>query len=108
MARKNEIAKARRLALGWTIGELAAAADISGSTISRYEAGYEVSRPFETAIWAALDRARNSMQRDEYCAHEIKVRALTLELGNTEAQINNLTYIIKSCANLIAELNNKH
>jgi transcriptional regulator with XRE-family HTH domain len=80
----HDVLKCKRLALGLSQKELADMVGVSGSTISCFEAGEEVSALVYNGIKSTIDNCSKRLSKDEYLQMQIVAGAYSLAYKDTK------------------------
>lgn len=91
--RMYKIIETKRRALGLTQAELGRLAGVSGSIISAFESGKEVSVPVFNSIKMAIDKEFEALDRQEYIETKLLMHVLQLQDMDDEEKMQCLSYI---------------
>ena len=99
------IGKTRRMALGLSQKELGELAGVSAATISKYENGEEISKPYEQQIRRAIDGRFNALTSEEWKYVTLKAQVFQLNEETTSAdKLLTIAYMQKNLSNIQIDL----
>lgn len=99
------ISKTRRMALGLTQKELGEMAGVSAGTISKYENGEEISKPYEQQIRRAIDNRFDALSKDEWMYVSLKAQTFQINEETTCAdKLLTIAYMQKTLSNIEIDL----
>lgn len=102
--KRCKVYETRRRALGLTQAEVGKLAGVSGSAVSNFELGAEVSTPvYKSIIWA-IDSEMRKLDRQEYIEVKLKSLVYQLEHENDAEKMMTLVYIGLNANKLQLEL----
>lgn len=105
--RSNEVIKTRRQALGMTQATLGDLAGVTGSTVSAFEKGAEVSLPVYRSIRQAIDDVWNRLEGyDKDYAHLLQM-TYALEYQTEEEKMKSLLYIAISANHMAINIDKR-
>ena len=102
--KRCKVYETRRKALGLTQTEVGKLAGVSGSAVSNFELGMEVSTPvYKSIIWA-IDSEMRKLDKQRYIEVNLKALVYQLEYETDMEKMVTLTYISMNAAKLQLEL----
>ena len=99
------IGKTRRMALGLSQKELGEMAGVSAATISKYENGEEISKPYEQQIRRAIEDQFNALNKEEWMYVSLKAQVFQLNEETTSGdKLLTIAYMQKNLSNIQIDL----